>query len=188
MKKDFWVPVIALFAICLVAAILLGATNFITADKIAQTAYNQKQESLKQIFPDATSFSDEQTYNADGVDFTYYDVLDNNENTLGKVFICSSKGYGGQVEVMTGISADTSVKKVIILSMNDETPGLGQNASKPDFLDQFAGKTGNLSWVKQDPDKNQIQGVTSATFTSKAVISCVNASLSAFEQINGGAN
>ncbi len=40
------------------------------------------------------------------------------------------------VKVMTGIDAEGSITGVVILS-HDETPGLGANAEKPDFLNQY---------------------------------------------------
>lgn len=184
MKKDFLTPVIALFSICLVAAILLAGTNEITKSKIEKAQLEAKQESLALAFPEADAFSAEATFDKNSA--LTYSVATANGKEIGYVFITSQKGYGGPVSVMTGISADGKIKKVIILSMSDETPGLGQNASKPEFLDQFNGKGGSLAFSKQAAAENEIQGVTSATFTSQAVIDCVNASLDAWKTLYGG--
>lgn len=185
MKKDFLTPVIALFSICLVAAILLAGTNEITKNKIAEAQAKAKQESLALAFSEATSFSAEQQLDENGFTVLYSAAL-KDDSAIGYVFITSQKGYGGPVEVMTGISTDGKIKKVIILSMSDETPGLGQNASKPDFLSQFDEKSGELLLSKQAANENEIQGVTSATFTSRAVVDCVNASLNAYKTLFGG--
>lgn len=186
MKKDFLTPVFALFSICLVAAILLAGTNEITKNKIIEAQAKAKQESLTLAFSDATSFSDEQEFTLDGLSVAYSTAFSDKDETIGYVFITEQKGYGGPVEVLTGISADGKIKKVIILSMTDETPGLGQNASKPEFLSQFSEKSDELLLSKQAANENEIQGVTSATFTSRAVVDCVNASLKAYKTLFGG--
>ena len=87
---------------------------------------------------------------------------------------------------MTSVDIDGKVVKSVVLSMDDETPGLGQNAGKGDFLNQFANKSGPFNWVKVEGNGNDIQGVTSATFTSKAVIECVNDAVLAYETIKEG--
>ena len=52
---------------------------------------------------------------------------------------------------------------------HNETPGLGDNASKPKFSNQFIGKKAeDLEVVKVPTDKN-IQALTGATITSRAV-------------------
>lgn len=186
MKKDFLTPVIALFSICLVAAILLAGTNEITKGKIAQAQFEEKQQSLASAFAEAKSFSEEKACEQDGLTLTYSTALSENGEALGYVFITEQKGYGGPVSVMTAITNEGKVKKVIILSMDDETPGLGQNASKPEFLSQFDEKGGELVLSKNAADENEIQGVTSATFTSSAVVDCVNASLKAYKTLFGG--
>ena len=50
---------------------------------------------------------------------------------------------------------------------------------------QLMEKSGPFSWVKAGGSDNEITGVTSATFTSKAVIECVNDSLQAFSMLGG---
>lgn len=183
--KEITLITLKLFVICLISALLLAGTNMLTSDKIAQAQKKAKQESLLAIFPELTP-GEAQTVDADGVLVECTPML-SGEDVCGYVFSCSSRGYGGDVSALTGIDLDGRVVKTVILSAADETPGLGQNATKPDFLDRFTGTDAPLSWVKADAGKNEIQGVTSATYTSKAVIACVNASRVAFEKIAKGA-
>ncbi len=188
MKKEILMPAIALFVICLVSSVLLAATNAVTKDKIAQSAIANAEASRKVAFENAESFSDEKTVTLEsGKDVLVSDALDASGNVIGYVFTSVNRGYGGDVKVMTGIDASGTVLRSVILSMSDETPGLGQNASKPEFIEQFSNKTGPFSWVKSNGSGNEITGVTSASFTSKAVIACVNDSLDAFASLGGGA-
>ena len=62
--------------------------------------------------------------------------LDGSGQLAGYVITTEAKGYGGTIEVMTGITADGSVSGVVLLSQN-ETPGLGANATKESFTGQY---------------------------------------------------
>jgi len=181
MKKEIIKPAIALFVICLISAILLALTNSITNEKIKQNAVEDAAKSRKIVFADAESFSEEMTEN----DIKYVEAYDGSNNIIGYVFTAESKGYGGTVSVMTAIKSDGTVLKSVVLAMDDETPGLGQNASKADFIDQFSGKTGHFVWSKTNSSDTEIKGVTSASFTSKGVIECVNNSIDAFNSLGG---
>ena len=64
---------------------------------------------------------------------------------MGYVFETEASGYGGKVKVMTGIDAEGAITGVVILS-HDETPGLGANAEKPDFLNQFLQQPRRAAW------------------------------------------
>lgn len=173
-----------LFIITSVTAVFLALAYKVTAP--ITEANNQKtfQESLKEVLPlakefkqiDPGSFEDETvTINSINVGYADADATD----LKGYVVTAtSSEGYGGDVCVMVGVDPSYKVNKVIISSPFSETPGLGANAKKPAFLDQFVGKGNNIEVVKGEAkgDK-QISAISSATITSKAVTACVNASI-----------
>ena len=73
---------------------------------------------------------------------------------------------------------------------HDETPGLGANAEKPDFLNQFLQQApeGGLEVIKyQTPGEGQIQAMTGATVTSTAVTNAVNQAIAQYNTVKGGA-
>ena len=60
----------------------------------------------------------------------------------------------------------------------NETAGLGMNAQNPEFTDQFIGKTGPLTLVKDGASQeNDILALSGATFTSVAVVNAMTAAL-----------
>lgn len=183
--KEIIMPAVALFIICLVSAFLLAGTNDLTKEKIEANLLNQKIESRKVVFKTAAAFKGESKIEVDGKTVEYCIATDGTGKDIGYVFTSSAKGYGGPVSVMTAIDIEGKVIKSVVLSMDDETPGLGQNAGKEDFLKQFENKSGFFSWVKQKGENNNVTGVTSATFTSKAVIECVNDAQKAFNKLGG---
>ena len=76
-------------------------------------------------------------------------------------------GYGGDITLMVGFKTD---KKTVIsykVLAASETPGLGMKLKTPEFAGQFAGKDGTSLKVKKDG--GEIEAITSATITSRAV-------------------
>lgn len=185
--KEVLLPAVALLLICLIASLLLASTNAITKEKILEAQLAQKETNKKLIFSAAASFSDENSVTiAETKVVEYSAALNENQEPIGYVFTCSAKGYGGPVSVMTGIDPSGTVVRVLILSMDDETPGLGQNAGKDEFLNLFSGQSAPFTWAKSGGSGSVITGVTSATYTSKAVIQCVNDASLAFTLLQGG--
>ncbi|MEG0373380.1 MAG: FMN-binding protein, partial [Enterococcus sp.] len=99
------------------------------------------------------------------------------------LFITEAYGYGSEVSVMSAI-ADGKVVGVDILDASNETPGLGQNVTKKEFVDQFSNLQGSPEIVKSAPtSKNQVEAVTGATKSSTAVVKSVEKALALFDQV-----
>ena len=181
--KGIVVPAVALLVICLVATALLAGTNVITSEKIAQNAVEKENSSRSVVLPGAVSFGEPET-KENGL--TLCEAKDENGALAGYVYTSSAKGYGGEIGVMVGLDAEGKITGIEILS-HAETPGLGANATTDTFKNRFLGKSGVLTVDKNSNDGQNIQAITAATITSKAVTSAVNAVLSDFENAKGGA-
>ncbi len=166
-----------LLLICLVITALLAVTNKYTKKPIADIAKKTEQETMQKIVP-------AKSYEQKSVDYnneTYtVNIAKDGEDVKGYVFSLKSKGYGGDISVMTGIGTDGKVIAVSIVDASNETPGLGQNVTKESFYSQYSGKTDNIEVVKSNADENQITAVTGATISSKAVTRAVNTALEVF--------
>ena len=101
---------------------------------------------------------------------------------IGYVATASSKGYGGDVDVMIGYDLNGKMTGVTILD-NSETAGLGANCTKEEWLSQFVGMSGKLSVKK---DGGDVDALTSATITSRAVCSAINKATDKVNEIKGG--
>ena len=180
--KEIHVPTISLFLICTVVTLLLAVTNSVTVDRIEQLRI-EKENTLKiAVLPVAKEFSDAKTIALDGKEYKYYEGYDDNKSFVGYVFSTSAKGYGGDIETMVGIKADGTVSGVDFLSI-EETVGLGMNAKSDDFKSQFVGKSGVIGVNKNTSSDTEIQALTGATITSKAVTEAVNIALELFEEV-----
>lgn len=177
--KDIVRTAVLLFLICAVSAGILAAVNSVTAPKIAEASVAAAEKSKAEVLPGAVSF--EELTLEDGSVCWAGKAEDG--SILGYVFNTSASSYGGKVQLMTGIGADGAVTGISILAIND-TPGLGMNAKKPDWQQQFTGTNGELTVVKGGgAGENEINAMTSATITSKAVTACVNAAREGFNEI-----
>ncbi len=171
-----------LTAICLVIALALAGTNMLTEDIIAKAAAEAKAATCFEVIP-----AEEYCYLSDELEgYDDYDVYlaVHGGRVIGAAVTTVSKGYGGDVQVMTGIDENGCVTGVSILS-HSETAGLGANAAKPSFLDQFI--TGadqpapdSFAVVK---DGGEIDAVTAATISSRAVSNAVNEALGIHAQL-----
>ena len=149
-----------------IACIISGAIIALTYYKTAATAVQKSEEllnqSMKSLVTDAESFKA-----IDGKTGWYSAVKGG--KVIAYVVPTETKGYGGTIKLLTAITPEGKIIDYNIISHN-ETPGLGDNASKDKFRKQFNGKDINgLSVVKDPSDKEHIQAMTGATISSKAV-------------------
>lgn len=180
--KEILIPTVSLFIICAVVTLLLAATNTVTKPKIAELQVEIENKTKAAVLADAKEFSDALTVTKDGTEYTYYEGYDG-ETLKGYVFTTVSKGYGGDITVMVGVNSDGAVTGIEYLSIS-ETAGLGMNAQKDGFKEQFKDKSGEIGVAKNSPSDTEIQALTGATITSKAVTAAVNDALELFEEVS----
>jgi electron transport complex protein RnfG len=160
--------------ISMIAAILLGTTYSITKPIIEIQKKKAILEAQQAIFPDANKFDpylnpttkkeiqNEKIGNSVLQAFT--EARSEKGDLLGYIANVSTPGYGGNIVFVIGFTIDKKIKKIQITEQT-ETPGLGANAAKGIFLDQFMGKNVTDGFeVKKD-----VTAITAATISSKAV-------------------
>lgn len=195
MFKEIIKPALILFLICAVMAGALAYVNAITEPVIAQNEKLAEQQSLSQVFADANNFSDaieassliEKGYSVTGSIEKLYEAQKDGES-IGYVIAVSSRGYGGEIKMLVGIDNASNIKGVTLTSHN-ETPGLGANVGKSSFTNQFEGEIPKEAFfvVKHETaNDNEIQAVTAATVSSKAVTAGVADAVTLISSMSGG--
>ena len=178
-----------LFLITAVAALCLALANMATEGVIEANNLKAELQTKKEVLSQASEFkklnfaeSDISQAASNGVRVEEFNIGLEKDRCVGYVVtVVSPNGYGGDVKVMVGLDAELNILKTVIVSAA-ETPGLGGNASKPKFIDQFKGKSGKLKVVKGEATKDdEISAISSATITSKAVTESVNAATELLE-------
>ena len=90
-------------------------------------------------------------------------------------------GFGGNIQITVGIKKDGTINGVSILSIS-ETAGLGMKATEPSFYNQYVNKQADKFVVSKDGgDGEQIDALSGATITSRAVTGAVNAALGYYQ-------
>lgn len=146
---------------CLLSGVIIAGVYAITAPIAAQERVNLKNKAMKELVADAETFIP-----IDGK--TEWFAAVKGGRTIAYVVPAESKGYGGSIKMLAAVDGDGKIIDYKILS-HLETPGLGDKAAEPKFRKQFAGKLPqDLEVVKVPTDKN-IQALTGATITSRAV-------------------
>lgn len=189
-----------LFAITLVAGILLGAVYDITKTPIANQNEKAKQEAYRAVMADADKFEEidgfsaadgaisylakgDEDYSADEITEVVAGVKDN--KIIGFVVtVVAGDGYGGDIKFSVGVKADGTYSGTSILSIS-ETAGLGMRAkTDPTFLGQLEGKKVSKFNVVKDGTgssaDDKVDAIGGSTITSKAVVKGVNAALTVY--------
>lgn len=166
---------LTLFLITAVVAGLLGLVNYITADTIEGLAADKAAAAKHKVLP-ADSYDEVMDYaDSTGLVNGLWSADDK-----GYVAQCTVGGSQGDITLMVGIRSDGTVAGVSIISFS-ETAGLGANAAKPEFTAQFDGKSGE---VKVTKDGGEIDALTGATVTSRAVCAAVSAAAACVAGLN----
>jgi len=160
---------IILTIITVAAALGLALTNQITMEPISQQAIVAEEKARKLVMPGVETF--EKLELDDG---SVLFVAKAGDEVIGYIGKAVAKGYGGEIEVITGVSADGIITGINVGGANfSETPGLGAKAKDTAFAAQFAGKKSPVQRGNPEND-NAIDGITAATITTNAVLGCVN--------------
>ena len=202
MNKQIVHDALILTAFTLVLGFILALVYGITKPSIDAANLATAQAAYQEVFSDADSF-EAMDYDKDAADSLvsaagYSDTIDDIQtaldasgNTLGYVITVTAKdGSQGSITFSVGIQNDGTVNGYSITDIS-ETPGLGMKAEDEEFYSQFEGKNvDSFTVVKSAPTAdNEIESISGATITSKAMANGVNACLVYFQNVlAGGAN
>lgn len=165
-----------------VAGVLMGI-GFFSAfflSLMADYAYpliekNREARLRKSIY---TVLPETKTYHLVNNENNIYKGLNKDSIGTGYAFVAEGGGYQGIIKIMIGI--DILKKKISGLKIleNVETPGLGSKISSDKFQNQFIGKLLNKP-IEYILNKNpqapfEIQAITGATISTRAVVNIVN--------------
>ena len=165
-------PIVALSVICIVITGALALTNKVTAPIIDQAIRAAQEQARKDLVPEAVSFEPVTGITVENVSEVY--LSDNGH----AVITASAKGYGGPVVVMVAITPEGTVRQIKV-TQQTETQGLGSKiVTDPDFQASFSGL------AAEKIELTDVDAISGATRSSKAVTAAVNAAIEAYGQIH----
>ncbi len=162
-QKNSSIVVIAinLAITCLISGIIIAGTYTITEPAAAAQRVKAKNDAMKELVKDAENFKP-----IDGKEGWYAGMKGG--KVIAYVVPAQGKGYGGVIQMLAAFTPEGKALDYKVLK-HAETPGLGDKMTEPKFRKQFAGKAAqDMEVVKVPTDKN-IQALTGATITSRAV-------------------
>jgi Na+-translocating ferredoxin:NAD+ oxidoreductase subunit G len=173
--------IISPIVLSIVMSGLLGFFYGLTKEPIAASKKLEEQTKLQAVMP---AFDNDPLASMQNVSdsVTIYSGEQGGVTSGYGIKSAVETGYAGHFSIMFGVNPDGSVNKVQILE-TAETPGLGSKAAQPFFIDQFAGKRPGEFTFKVTKDGGNVDAITGATITSRAVCDCINNGLEALKQI-----
>lgn len=196
MIKDVLKLAFALTLVCVIAAWVLVYAYNTTKDAIAEQDRLAKLEAIKSVLPSYDNEPDRPIKEKNGgmveIKGKEYYIAKKEGIITGVAFQESTKnGFSGLIEVMIGVAPDGSLTGIDIVK-HLETPGLGSKIDEPQenntFKDQFKGKSLSNSVlvngeIKVKNDGGDIQAISGATISPRAVCEAVSKGLKHFEDV-----
>ncbi|SDY86108.1 RnfABCDGE type electron transport complex subunit G [Tindallia californiensis] len=164
---------IILLLITSVSGMVLGLTNSFTEGIIMERSIERVIASIETLIEGADDFEmieSEEVESAERVKEVYAGYKDG--SVVGFSIKSYAQGYGGEVEVMVGITNEGAITGVQVMSQS-ETPGLGDVITDESFLENYQGN-------KTDEDV-AVDTIGGATASSQAVNNAVEAAANLYE-------
>ena len=161
-----------LLAITGIVAICLAGVNAITAPVIEELNAQKTQEAIMAVLPSGFDSIVEDYTDETGLVSKVYKGAD------GYALEVTPGGFDNTITMMVGVDYEGKVLGISVVS-HTETAGLGAVAGDATpkgvaFRDQFVGTSGSVGVTK---DGGQLDAITGATITSRAICAGVNAAL-----------
>lgn len=162
---------LSLTVICICVALAVSASYSLTRDRIEQKRLETERAAIAEVFgKDGISYKPLENVPSDVS--AVFEVATPGGGVCGWAVSVSPSGFGGNIDMIVGVSADGTLVGVNITALS-ETPGLGSRVNDPGYLSQYAGLGGKLALGRD------IDAVSGATISSRSVLAGVNRALEA---------
>lgn len=187
--KTFLKMLVSLTTIAVVAAFVMAGVYELTKEPIAKAKDNQELKAISQVVEefDNNPFSEKTIISTPDKKHKLEFFPARKDGVINSFAIktYSYNGFGGKLEMIVGFYIDGAIKSFKITD-HHETPGLGSKADEPKFKAQFDGFNPNKHIFKVKKDGGEIDGITAATITSRAVIDAIQRAVDAYNNFNAG--
>lgn len=167
--KDMLKITLSLVMIFIAAGIIMGVTYKYTSPVRFIAEKKEKEEALKQMAPDATDpILPAGTWSSShGKPYEYY-LATSGGKPVAYISSTAGKGYSSYIAMLVSLDTDFKIRDINILH-HGETPGLGDQIEAPNFIGQFRGKSLSQIILLKTETKENIQAISGATISSRAV-------------------
>lgn len=199
MKNRIYMVFVLVF-VAVISATLLGWINNFTREQVAKNREVKfkrtvldafqipyQEENILEVFAKNVEVSEER-------EIPYYRCYieeDGQKKYTGTAVELSGPGFWSPLRVVIALDEDLTTITGFTVAEQQETPGLGGRISEPWFQEQFIGKkvkpTLRIVSNRQGDSPNEVDAVTGATETSKALNKIINNGIEKFSRELGKA-
>jgi Na+-translocating ferredoxin:NAD+ oxidoreductase subunit G len=156
-----------LVVVYVVGGVLLAAVYVNTSPIIYRNSIKEKKAALEKIMPEANRIEKLGDWTIHEKQAEYF-IAKKDSQVCGYLIESYGKGYSGLIHVLLATDTAGKIIRISILS-HAETPGLGDEIETGWFKKQFIGKTGAQMKVIKGPTQENVQAISGATISSRAV-------------------
>lgn len=179
---------LVLLLVTAIAGGVLAASNEITAPIIAEIEKAGSFGALADIFTEANDFvaiDEAKLAEIMAENRFVQEVFEakKDEEIIGYAFKTKSGGYGGDINMISGINLDGTMAGISVVEPMSETKGLGSRiVDDPNFAESFVGKdaSGELVPSAAPAGDNEVMLLSGATVSTEGVLYGVNGAIEAF--------
>lgn len=190
IKSSLFNMIASMLIVSALSALIVGYVHQKTAAPIEVSKNKKILEAISEVIGefDNDPFTERTyIYSTDGKSkLELYPARENGIITSVAIKTYSDNGYGGKIEIIVGILMDGTITGYKVIEQK-ETPGLGDKISSKRFSEQFVGLNTYDGEIKLKKDGGEIDALTSATISSRAVIDAVEKAASAYNKFSAGA-
>jgi len=151
----------------IVGGLILAAVYARTSPIMYRNALLEKETALKKLMPDADKIEKAGDWSVHEKHAEYF-VAKKGDKIIGYIVQSYGKGYSSYINTLIAVDTDFKVQKISILDQK-ETPGLGDEIDTAAFKKQFEGKDIDHLKVVKTETTDDIQAISGATISSRAV-------------------
>ncbi|MBR1648942.1 MAG: RnfABCDGE type electron transport complex subunit G [Alphaproteobacteria bacterium] len=184
IKSNLFNMIASMLIIAVGSAWAIGYVYQKTAAPIAEAKKLKTQTAISEVIGTFDNDPLAEKTAISGEDVELYPAREDGEITSVAVKASSNEGFGGKIELIMGILMDGTVSGYKIIEQN-ETPGLGTKVTEPKFSGQFVGLNAHDDNFDLKKDGGEIDAVTGATISSRAVVNAMKKAVSAYNKFAG---
>lgn len=177
-----------MLAVAFVSATVLTLVHSVTEKPIAEAKNRLIAESVASVISsefDNNPFEEKTIIRRGKEKYILYPARKDGYITSIVMQSYSNKGFGGKLEVIVGFRPDGIVSGYNVFK-HQETPGLGSKVNDESFKKNILGQVPQSESFKVRQDGGEIDAITGATITSRALIDAIQRAYQGYVKFNTG--
>lgn len=179
LESTFLNMFLTLLIVTAISSLGASVVYNLTKGPIAEVARQKQQKAIEQVMPGFTELKQYSVMPANGQDsLVFFEGTKDGEVIGVAVNTYTNLGYSGLIKLMVGFNPDGTIVNYEVLE-HKETPGLGSKIAEG-FKTQFNGKNPSQTTLKVKKDGGEIDAITAATISSRAVCDALQRASAAY--------